>query len=212
LSRSCGFHYDARVTLLGWLAAVVLFLQLPIPLYWFVLHPQVFFWRRHRRAAYITGLLCSWLPVTIAMIAYRRELVRSDRPPAAEVGIGLLLIAFEIWIFVRVNRDLGGARLVGVTELSGGGEIELRGIYGRIRHPRYAGSFLAILGACCVAGTRTTWVVAAVWSALIFLAIAMEEREMRARFGSAYQNYCEHVPRFLPFSRKVGSNLRLKRL
>ena len=42
------------------------------------------------------------------------------------------------------------ARLVGKTELSGGGVIEQGGIYGWIRHPRYAGSFLAILGACCL--------------------------------------------------------------
>src|SRR5271155_2961179 len=46
--------YDAHVTPLGWLASVTLFLQLPIPLFWFVLHPQIAIWRRHRRAAYIT--------------------------------------------------------------------------------------------------------------------------------------------------------------
>jgi protein-S-isoprenylcysteine O-methyltransferase Ste14 len=198
LAHSHGLNYDALVTLLGWLAAVVLFLQLPIPLYWFVVHPQVGFWRRHRKAAYVTGLLCSWLPVTAAMVVYRRKFFRTDWPPVAEVGLGLSLILFEGWIFGRVRRDLGGAKLVGATELSGGGEIAQRGIYGRIRHPRYVGSFLAILGACCLAGTRAMWIVAGLWLVLTLLAISMEERELRARFGAAYENYCRRVPPFLP--------------
>ena len=40
-----------RAYLPGWIAAVVLFLQLPIPLYWFVMHPQVSYWRRNPKAA-----------------------------------------------------------------------------------------------------------------------------------------------------------------
>jgi protein-S-isoprenylcysteine O-methyltransferase Ste14 len=187
---------------MGWLAAVVLFLQLPIPLYWFVVHPQVDFWRRHPKAAYITGLLCSWPPVTAAMVVYRRDLFRPDWPSAGAVAIGLGLIIVEGWIFWRVHHDLGTARLVGKTELSGGGVIEHGGIYARIRHPRYAGSFLAILGACFLAGTRAMWLVAAAWVLFTLAAISFEERELRVRFGTAYEAYCRRVPRFLPLNRK----------
>ena len=127
------------MTLPGWLAALVLFLNLPIPLYWFVVHPRVGFWRRHRKAAYITGLLFSWPPVTGAMAVYRHELFRPSWPSVWAMVAGLVLIAFEGWIFWRVRRDLGGARLVGQTELSGGGELAQHGIYARIRHPRYVG-------------------------------------------------------------------------
>jgi protein-S-isoprenylcysteine O-methyltransferase Ste14 len=186
------------VTPLSWLAAIVLFLQLPIPLYWFVVHPQVNFWRRHRKASYIIGLLLSWAPVTPCLIIFRRQLFRSDAPPTWEIILGLALIVFEGWIFWRVKTDLGGARLVGSTELSGGGEIVHQGIYAHIRHPRYAGSFLAILGACLIAGTRVMWATAAVWALLTLVAIAFEEREMRGRFGAAYDSYCRRVPRFLP--------------
>ena len=192
------------MTLPGWLAAIVLFLQLPIPLYWFVVHPQVKFWRRHSRAVYVVGLSCSWLPVTAAMIVYYHQLFRADWPPAGALGVGLVLVVFEGWIFWRVHRDLGTARLVGQTELSGAGEIERGGIYSRMRHPRYAASFLAILGACLLAGTRTMWLVAASWFVLMLMVIALEEREMRARFGAAYANYCERVPRFLPLGGSRG--------
>lgn len=182
----------------GWLAALVLFLHLPIPLYWFVVHPLAKFWRSRQKAAYIIGLLCSWPPVTAAVVIYRRHIFRADWPSAPMLVIGLGLIIFEGWIFWRVHRDLGTARLVGKTELSGGGDLERRGIYARIRHPRYTGSFLAILGACFLAGTRVMWMIAAIWLALMLLAIALEERELRARFGAAYDDYARRVPRLVP--------------
>ena len=120
-------------------------------------------------------------------------------PAVWRIVAGMALIIFEIWIFWRATRDLGAAKFVGRTELEGGGEIVSQGIYGRMRNPRYVGSFLAILGACLIAGTAVSWCVAAVWTALMLIVIAMEEREMTARFGERYIEYCRRVPRFVPF-------------
>jgi len=184
------------------LAAIIVFLNWPIPLYWFVLHPFGNFWRTRLRAAFVAALLCSWLPVTIAIFAFRDELFRRDWPPAAAIAAGAALIVFESWIFWRVRRDLGGSRLVGHAELQGSGELQLCGIYARMRHPRYVGSLLAIMGACLLAGTRLMWIVSAVWAALMLAAILLEEREMRARFGAAYVQYCRRVPRFWPLLRR----------
>ena len=58
---------------------------------------------------------------------------------------------------------------------------------------------LSVLGACLMAGTLLLWVVAAVWWVLVLAAITLEERELRARFGAAYEAYSRRVPRFLPF-------------
>lgn len=193
------------MTVAGWLAAIILFLNLPIPIYWYVVHPLVSFWRRHKKAAYITGLLCSWPPVTAGMIAFRRELFRSDWPSAGATAAGLTLIIFEGWIFWRVRCDLGGARLVGKTELTGAGQIAHQGIYARMRHPRYTGSFLAILGACFLAAKCAMWITAGVWSLMILVAIALEERELRARFGTAYEEYRRKVPRFFPALNKPAA-------
>jgi protein-S-isoprenylcysteine O-methyltransferase Ste14 len=131
-------------------------------------------------------------------VIFHRELFRADRPPVWGIIAGFALIVLELWIFRRVHRDLGGERLVGQTELSGGGEIVHRGIYARMRHPRYTGSLLAIVGACILAGTRATWLVAAAWLVLMRIAIALEEREMHDRFGASYEQYCRLVPRFVP--------------
>ena len=181
-------------------------MHLPIPLYWYVLHPQVGFWRRHsQKSAYITGVAFSYLPATICLIVFRRQIFRSDFPSLWQIIAGLVLIVLEAWMFTRVKADLGGARLVGKTELSGGGEIAQRGIYARIRHPRYTGSLLAICGACLVAGTRVAWILAAIWVVLTRIAIAFEESEMRARFGASYEDYARRVPRFFPRNCRASS-------
>ena len=192
------FTYYARVTIFGWLAALVLFLQLPIQLYWFVVHPLIGFWREHPAASFTTGLLLSWPPVTACMVAFRRQLFCPDGPAAWRVVTGVALIGFEVWLFGHLAHDLGMARLVGKTELTGTGSLTRTGVYGRIRHPRYLGSFLAILGACLLAANPVLWAVAAVWTALMLVAIAFEERELHARFGREYEEYAREVPRFLP--------------
>lgn len=173
-------------------------MQLPIPLYWFVVHPLAGFWRQRQKMAFAVGLLLSWLPVTICIVAFRRELFSSAQPPAWRLALGIALIVFEVWLFAKLTRDLGVARLVGKTELTGGGSIARNGIYARIRHPRYLGSFLAIVGACLLAARPSMWAAAAAWTALMLTAILLEEREMRARFGSAFAEYARQVPRFVP--------------
>jgi protein-S-isoprenylcysteine O-methyltransferase Ste14 len=186
----------------GWLAAIVLFLQLPIPIYWFVLHPFGKLWRTRPVAAFVLGLLASWPPVTACLVVYRHKLFPTGRPPVAAIVTGFILIGFEIWIFWRVHGDLGTARLVGKAELAGGGELACQGIYSRIRHPRYVGSFLAVLGACLLAGGSAVWFVGAVWTVLMLVAILMEERELRERFGTTYEDYCRRVSRFIPLPHK----------
>jgi len=204
-ARARHFEYDARVRVLRWIAAAVFFLQLPIPLYWFVVHPKIEFWRKHRNGVYGIGLLFSWGLVTPLLILFRGDLIRHGEPAPAMATAGLVLIALEILIFWHVKSDLGTARLVGAPELSGGGEIVAQGIYARIRHPRYTASFLAIVGACLIAGTRLAWIAAGVWAGLTLIAIRMEEREMRARFGEAFEDYCRRVPRFLPLMARSKS-------
>jgi len=182
----------------AWLAALVFFFQLPIPLYWLIFHPAIGFWRRHGKAVYFAALLVSWGPVTAFLFLFHARLFRIGWPRAWEIAPGLALIFFEVWIFHRVKRDLGGARMAGHAELRGDIAVVRGGIYSRVRNPRYVGSFLAIVGACLLAATRLAWIVAAVWTALTLLAIFLEERELRSRLGQSYEEYCRRVPRFLP--------------
>ena len=73
------------------------------------------------------------------------------------------------------------------------------GVYGRLRHPLYLGSFFLGLG-LSMAGGR--WWFPLFFSALFgwiyFLTIRAEVRELESRFGERFQSYRAQVPAFLP--------------
>ena len=179
-------------------AGFFLFFELPIPIYWLILHPFNSFWRNRVRAAFLFAGLSAWTCGGVLLWYFRRELLSAQRPSWFAIAAGLALIAIEIYLFVRVERELGGRRLVGHAELTGTGEMFSGGLYAYVRHPRYAGMIAAVAGACLLAETRFAWITGAAWLALVMVSISMEEREMRNRFGAAYEDYCRRVPRFLP--------------
>ena len=184
---------------LDWLAAAVVFLQFPVPLFWLIVHPLVGFWRRHLKTGYFVAVLSAWGVVVAFLFAFHSQLFASERAPVWATALGLALIAADAYFFYRVERELGGTRLVGKAELTGAGELATQGLYARVRHPRYASMMCAVLGACLIAGTLLLWVVAAAWWLFVLFAVGLEERELRARFGAAYIAYSKRVPRFLPF-------------
>ena len=184
---------------LDWFAAFLLALHLPVPLYWLIVHPFIAFWRRHGNAAFWVAGLFSWGVVGFLLYRFRRDLLRAAGAPMFAVLAGLLLVALDVYLIARAEKALGLRRLVGKTELEGSGELVTTGIFSRIRHPRYAGMFCSVVGACLIAATPLLWLVAIAWWLLTLLFIFSEERELRARFGPAYDDYRRRVPRFLPF-------------
>jgi protein-S-isoprenylcysteine O-methyltransferase Ste14 len=105
----------------------------------------------------------------------------------------------ELYTLVAVELELGGRRLVGHAELTGRGQLTTRGLYTRVRHPRYLGMMAAVLGGCLLVGSLPLWIAGALWLLLALFTIQLEERELRVRFGSAYADYAERVPALLPF-------------
>jgi protein-S-isoprenylcysteine O-methyltransferase Ste14 len=76
------------------------------------------------------------------------------------------------------------------------------GIYGRVRHPRYL-QFLLSVAACAFAcNYLAIYVLLVTLVAAVFLLVAIEERELRDRFGAEYEVYCARVPRFIPKIRR----------
>jgi len=186
-------------------AGFVLFFELPIPIYWLILHPFNSFWRRRVRAAFWFAGLTAWTCGGVALWFYRHQLLAVTRPPWLAIAAGFALLAVEGYLLVRVERELGGRRLVGHAELTGTGEMFSSGLYAHVRHPRYAGMFGAVLGAALLAGTPLLWVVLLIWCPFAFLAIRLEEKELAARFGPGYEAYRKRVPAFLPFRVRTAS-------
>jgi protein-S-isoprenylcysteine O-methyltransferase Ste14 len=185
--------------LLHRIAGFVLAGEMPVPVYWLVLHGGVSFWRRHVRAGYWVAILTAWGGGDWLLYHFRGSLFPVQQRPLAAVIGGLSLIAADVIIFIIAETVLGGRRLVGHAELTGSGEMATRGLYTHLRHPRYLGMMSAVLGACILARSWNLWMVAACWWLLALVSIHLEERELRRRFGNAYADYARRVPALLPF-------------
>ncbi len=91
--------------------------------------------------------------------------------------------------------------LSGLPELSKEqypGTLLTEGIYAKIRHPRYVEVFLAVLAYAFAANYLAPYVLALVSVPAIYLIVILEERELKKRFGEAYEEYGRRVPRFIP--------------
>jgi protein-S-isoprenylcysteine O-methyltransferase Ste14 len=180
-------------------AGFFLFFELPIPIYWLILHPFHAFWKTRVRAAFWFAGLTAWISGGVLLWIFRHSLLAATRPSWIAIAAGFALIGVEVYLFLRVERELGSRRLVGHAELTGTGEMHTGGLYAHVRHPRYSGMFSAGVGAALLCGTRLVWILLAVWWVFALLAIRMEEKELAARFGDAYLAYRKRVPAFLPF-------------
>jgi protein-S-isoprenylcysteine O-methyltransferase Ste14 len=78
------------------------------------------------------------------------------------------------------------------------GGLVTGGIYGKVRHPQYAGLALVILGALIQWPTLLTLAMAPVLLASYVRLARREERDLEARFGKAYRTYRGRVPMFMP--------------
>jgi len=190
------------------LATAVLAFEMPVPFYWLVLHGRVEFWRKHARAGYLCSVLIAWGGIDALLFHFRAQLFRNPSivgaPPVWATAAGLLLIGADAFLLTTVEMELGGRRLVGHAELTGRGEMTARGLYAWVRHPRYLGMILAVLGACLLDASAGLWIAAALWLAIALATIQLEERELRSRFGPAYMAYAKRVPALLPLRRGTG--------
>src|SRR5229473_2292950 len=185
--------------LLHALAGFVLFFELPIPIYWLMIHPLNSFWRKRVRAAFSIAGLAAWITGGILLWTFHSTLMAETRPSRVALVVGLALMGVEIYLIWRVEHELGTRRLVGHAELTGTGELFTGGLYAHVRHPRYLGMFCAVVGAALLGGTLRLWAVLAAWWVLALIVIRLEERELDARFGPAYAAYRKRVPALLPF-------------
>ncbi len=77
--------------------------------------------------------------------------------------------------------------------------LVVEGLFAHSRNPLYLGNFLALVGFCLIHNSLLCYVVGVPFFAFAYLAIvAAEEEFLRGRFGSAYEDYCRRVNRFLP--------------
>lgn len=87
-------------------------------------------------------------------------------------------------------------------------DLVTTGIYAYIRHPQYTGIILAALGTFVHWPTLPTLLMLPILIAAYYKLAEKEEREMESKFGQAYREYQERVPRFWPSPRVLWHLLK----
>ena len=174
----------------------------PVLIFWFLVHPFVWFWRR--RGLVVTYAATCLVMAGLGWFVYR---LRGDIL-ATEFGTNVVLwitsaltMIIGLVIEVRCRRELTVSTLVGVPELdeSGhAGRVLQEGIYAHVRHPRYLGGMFGLLALALFANYLAVYIIVAAYVPLIYLVTVFEERELVDRFGEEYRRYRERVPRFVP--------------
>jgi protein-S-isoprenylcysteine O-methyltransferase Ste14 len=167
---------------------------------WYLIHPFARHWRRVGPA--ITYLILS-VPMVLAGVAIwmtRDALLGADLGTSVPlILLASLCFAVGTVIAVKRRKHLTHRILVGVPELSNDkGRLLTEGIYASTRNPRYIEFLVFVLGYVAIANYLGTWILFAVLFPATHLLVLFEERELRERFGSEYDDYCRRVPRYIP--------------
>jgi protein-S-isoprenylcysteine O-methyltransferase Ste14 len=174
----------------------------PSLLLWLAIHPFAAFWRR-------MGPLWTYsllgLPVAGYMVGvwfFRKTLLVLDLGTNVITMI-LAGIAFVAAVVLKrsVVTQLRFAALSGIPELSKEkypGKLLTEGIYSRVRNPRYIEALLWVMAYALFANYLGAYIVVVLSLPLFYFVVRLEERELRERFGMAYEEYCRRVPRFVP--------------
>lgn len=183
--------------------ALVLLVGVPPSIsFWFLVHPFVRFWRR---LGPVWTYVLVWSPLVglgVVIFHNREPLLAIEfgtRIPPAVLGLACLVMAGGLRALL--HRTFSNLHLLGLPELSPSRhatELITEGLFAHIRHPRYAQLTLAFLGWALLANYLAGYVLFALWLPTLPAIVALEERELRDRFGRAYEDYCRRVPRFVP--------------
>ena len=183
--------------------AMALFVTLLLPAilaFWAVMHVGIALWRRK-------GLVWAYSTASVAMLAaicwawlFRTPLIGDD------LGTHWLAVASGVAIYLAtiigsrpIRQHLDLRTFAGVPEVKQEAvALIVEGPYAIVRHPRYLMVVLGIAGWCLVCNHLGTYLLGVGSSLGFYLIAVLEERELGARFGKAYADYCARVPRMFP--------------
>jgi protein-S-isoprenylcysteine O-methyltransferase Ste14 len=177
-----------------------------IPAYWMMVHPFAPRWRsaRHKLKILAPLWVLMWCISWAASFPWRNTLLYHN--PGTWVTAPLLW-AVSAFMYVNGGRELSFMRLIGQHELEPHPESEpisqqnvlvTFGVHRLVRHPLYLGHFCTMLGFTLGSGTVACFALFAFALVTGAIMIVFEERELHARFGPAWEEYCENTPAIFP--------------
>jgi protein-S-isoprenylcysteine O-methyltransferase Ste14 len=110
------------------------------------------------------------------------------------VGWSLLVVAMLLGWRARVDFQAKGQAPDDGSWLHTTAVVDT-GIYRLVRHPMYLSFMIISLSLACLAQHLLGVLLGAILIALLYYDMVREERSSTAKFGQAYQDYMERVPR-----------------
>jgi protein-S-isoprenylcysteine O-methyltransferase Ste14 len=189
------------------LAVMTLVSMPPAIVLWYAIHPVAAFWRRLGFAWTYTILGVPAVALMVWLFFVRDSLLGADFGTNwLTFGIGVVAFAGSLTMGWKRKKLLTYGVLAGMPELSAKrypGRVLQEGPYAVIRHPRYVEVLLGTLGYALIVNYLGIYVLWVLCFPAIYLVVLLEERELRERFGTEYEEYAKRVPRFVP-RRKDG--------
>jgi protein-S-isoprenylcysteine O-methyltransferase Ste14 len=194
----------------NYLALIWVVMLGPVPLFWLLIHPFVRFWRRVGPGWTYAVVGSLWALAMAGLFLTRHALLAMEFGTNYYLAApGLLLMAASSWLGLVWFHRMRLTTIMGLPELAPDRHPQpliTAGVYAIIRHPRYVQLYLGLLGSALIANYLAVYLVAVLWLPGIYAMALLEEKELRDRFGLAYDEYSRRVPRFLPrLSRGPGS-------
>jgi protein-S-isoprenylcysteine O-methyltransferase Ste14 len=155
---------------------------------------------RHLLAiAALPFVVAVWIPTWLARRNRVAVRVGADLALLLVQLVGSFLVVAGLVLFISSLRRFATEGKGTLAPWDPPRRLVVRGPYRYVRNPMISGVVFLLFGEACVllSWGHLKW-------ALVFLALnlvyipAFEEPQLRHRFGAAYSDYCQHVPRFLP--------------
>ena len=112
-------------------------------------------------------------------------------------GFGVIVCAAGMAVLVRARQHLGRNWSQAVTTKVGH-ELVTSGPYRYVRHPMYAGGFLACMGSAMVCGGAFVFLLV-ILGAIFFRRVGAEDRLMEQQFPNEYPDYKKRTRAVIPF-------------
>jgi protein-S-isoprenylcysteine O-methyltransferase Ste14 len=183
------YQYLFQVMWLSWAA------------WWLALSRNV---KRTTRHEPMGSRLLHIVPLTLAM-----ALLWPSHSPTPLLGTRILpLAAWPFWIggmltaigllFAVWARHHIGTNWSGSVTIKQDHQLVIGGPYALVRHPIYTGLLLAVAGSALAQGELRSVLALGLACGAVWRKVRLEERWMRERFGSPYDEYSRRVPALVP--------------
>jgi protein-S-isoprenylcysteine O-methyltransferase Ste14 len=165
--------------------------------------PAVSAWRHARAIALLPFMNTVVIPTAILLSTDEGAALPLAAAIAAALVGAVLLVAGVTLVVHSIRLFVRGAQGT-LAPWDPSSALLTDGAYGYLRNPMKAGLFLVLLAEAVLLRSPPLLVWFGVFAAanVVYIRVS-EEPALRERFGSAYERYCESVPRWLPHPRSV---------